>query len=253
MPRRARKKSESGIYHVVIRGTNRTSVFVDDEDIEKMKEILKACIEKSGCRVLAYCLMSNHFHLLIKVENEELGSTIKRIACSYVYWFNVKYSRSGHLFEDRYKSEAVETDEMLKAVLRYIHHYPVSVGVCQTMESYEHSSYGDYKQGKSQISDIDYVFSVIGKRGFEECHKTESEYPGLEAYNTVFRVTDSDARKIIAELTGRDDFSDIRSMDAQPKKELLSALREKGLSIRQINRLTGVGKGIIERASANVS
>lgn len=79
----------------------------------------------SGYKVFAYGLMSNHIHILIKAEKEEPNLIMKRIACSYVYWYNSKYYRNGHLFQDRFRSEPVETDEYFLTVLRYIHQNPI--------------------------------------------------------------------------------------------------------------------------------
>ena len=128
MPRTARTKSESGIYHVMLRGINQQVIFKDEEDNRKFLEVLNDCKAVSGYKLFAYCLMGNHIHLLIKVEKEDLEQIFKRIGGRFVYWYNGKYSRGGHLFQDRYKSEPVETDEYFLAVLRYIHQNPVKAG-----------------------------------------------------------------------------------------------------------------------------
>ena len=98
MPRRARKKSSSGIYHVVLRGINKQRIFEDDQDNQKYLETIKAYKETCEYEVYAYCLMSNHIHLLMKEGKEDLGIAFRRIGASYVYWYNWKYSRRGHLF-----------------------------------------------------------------------------------------------------------------------------------------------------------
>ena len=98
MPRKAREKSSTGIYHVVLRGINRQIIFEDDEDYEKLLDTLKEHKETSGYEIHGYCLMSNHMHLLIKEGEEDLGIVFRRIGASYVYWYN----RRGHLFQDRY-------------------------------------------------------------------------------------------------------------------------------------------------------
>ena len=111
MPRSARKKSSSGIYHVILRGINKQRIFEDDEDNLYFLEKLKTYKDISGYELYAYCLMSNHLHLLIKEGGDSLSIAFRRIGASFVYWYNRKYSRSGHLFQDRFKSEPVETDE----------------------------------------------------------------------------------------------------------------------------------------------
>ena len=98
MPRQARKKSKSNIYHIILRGINRQIIFEDSEDYTKFIETLDRYKTVSGYNVFAYCLMSNHIHMLIKAEKEEPDLIMKRIAGSYVYWYNSKYYRNGHLF-----------------------------------------------------------------------------------------------------------------------------------------------------------
>ena len=88
--------------------------------------------------------MNNHIHLLIKEGQEELGTVFRRIGAKYVYWYNRKYSRRGHLFQDRYKSEVVEDDGYLLTVLRYIHQNPLKAGIVKNIEQYPWSSYQDY-------------------------------------------------------------------------------------------------------------
>src|SRR5690554_3854054 len=125
MPRRAREKSSTGVYHVMLRGINKQKIFHDQEDYEKFIEIVKNYKELCTYELYAYCLMSNHFHLLIKEGKEELAAVFRRIGAKYVYWYNLKYKRCGHLFQDRYRSEVVETQQYLLTVLRYIHQNPL--------------------------------------------------------------------------------------------------------------------------------
>ena len=98
----------------------------------KFLQILKECKAISECKLLAYCLMGNHFHLLIKIENESLEQVFKRICGRFVYWYNTKYQRVGHLFQDRFKSEPVENDAYLLTVIRYIHQNPVKAGISKS-------------------------------------------------------------------------------------------------------------------------
>ena len=125
MPRQARKRAESGIYHVMLRGINQQRIFEDEEDNQRFLQILRECKEIGGFMLLAYCLMGNHVHLLIKEGTESLEQIFKRIGGRFVYWYNVKYQRVGHLFQDRFKSEPVDTDAYLLTVIRYIHQNPV--------------------------------------------------------------------------------------------------------------------------------
>ena len=108
MPRQARRKSKSGIYHIMLRGINQQQIFEDSEDFEKILQILKDCKAVSEYKLFAYCLMGNHIHLLVQEDKEPIEQVMKRIATRFVYWYNIKYQRVGHLFQDRFKSEPVE-------------------------------------------------------------------------------------------------------------------------------------------------
>jgi len=140
-----------------MRGINRQRIFEDDEDdedYERFIETLKSYKALSGYEIYAYCLMGNHFHLLLKVGKEDLELVVKRIAGSYVYWYNLKYGRCGHLFQDRYKSEVVEEDPYLLTVIRYIHQNPIKAGLCNCVSEYKYSSYGEYIAEDSRLVDV---------------------------------------------------------------------------------------------------
>ena len=121
MPRQARQKAESGYYHIMNRGNERRSIFMDDEDRQKYLDLLARQVGKGHADVLAYCLMDNHIHLLIKEGANENGLTaaMRSLGTAYVGYFNEKYNRSGHLFQNRYKGEAVENEAYLLTPLFY--------------------------------------------------------------------------------------------------------------------------------------
>ena len=138
MPRRARIESGTGIFHVMMRGINHQNIFEDEEDCWQFINTLdrvrmrynddgKPC--GTNCIYYAYCLMGNHFHLLIRERDERVGETVKRIASSYVYYYNRKYGRDGHLFKERFKSEPVNDMSYFVTLLRYIHQNPVKAGM----------------------------------------------------------------------------------------------------------------------------
>jgi putative transposase len=140
MPRHPRQLAESGIYHVMLRGVNRDSIFLDDDDCARFLHSLGQAKDASGCRVLAYCLMSNHAHLVIRTGDEPIGAVIKRLGVRYAGWFNRKYGRVGHLFQDRFKSLPVEDDAYFVTLLRYVWNNPVEAGLVDLPEEYFWSS-----------------------------------------------------------------------------------------------------------------
>ncbi|WP_366923915.1 transposase [Metallumcola ferriviriculae] len=143
MGREARKRSSTGIYHIMLRGIDKRDIFLDDEDKIRFMEKLMKAKETGKFELYGYCLMDNHVHLLIK-ENEDIGASIKRITVGYVWWHNNKYGRTGHLFQNRYKSEPVETESYLLTVLRYIHQNPVKAKIVLQAKDYSWSSYKQY-------------------------------------------------------------------------------------------------------------
>ncbi len=140
MPRHPRKLAESGIYHVMLRGVNRDAIFLDDEDCARFLHSLGQAKEASGCSVLAYCLMSNHAHLVLRTGDEPIGAVVKRLGVRYAGWFNRKYGRVGHLFQDRFKSLPVEDDAYFVTLLRYVWNNPVEAGLVELPEEYLWSS-----------------------------------------------------------------------------------------------------------------
>ena len=115
MPRSARTKSETGIYHVMLRGIHQTQLFYDDDDRQQLLRRIERYKSECGFFLYAYCLMANHVHLLIQEQEVQLCQIIKRLAISYAHFFNAKYDRSGYLFQGRFKSEAVESESYLRS------------------------------------------------------------------------------------------------------------------------------------------
>lgn len=144
MPRVSRQLSETGIYHVMLRGNERRKIFLSDEDRKRFIEILSEKSRENEFSVLAYCLMDNHVHLLIREGKNQIDRVMKRIGVSYVYYFNKKYKRTGHLFQDRFKSEPINDDRYLLAAVRYIHNNPVKALIVQEPDRYQWSSYNAY-------------------------------------------------------------------------------------------------------------
>jgi len=247
MPRHARKKSQTGIYHVIMRGINQQVIFEDDEDNERFIETLKTGKAKSGYKLYAYCLMGNHFHLLLKVEKEDLELVIKRIAGSYVFWYNLKYHRSGHLFQDRFKSETVESDPYLLTVLRYIHQNPIKAGICKDISEYRYSSYGDYVSEDSRLVDIGDIFNMVDKESFVKLNIENKTDNCIDVSDGATRINDTDGAAIIQNVSSCRNASEFQLLETSQRDRYIKELRQKGLSIRQISRLTGISFGIVRR------
>jgi len=245
LPRQARKKSSSGIYHIMLRGINRQQIFEDEEDRQRFLDTLQNYKELCGYSIYGYCLMGNHIHILLKEGKEDLTLVLKRVAGSYVYWYNWKYHRTGHLFQDRYKSEPVEDDSYFLTVLRYIHQNPVKAEMCKRAEDYPYSSMMSYLTFSSFV-DTEFALSILPIDQFVDYHKEENNDTCLEIQNYA-RLTDDEARKLIIKIAKCKAPSDFQLLDIKKRNLCIYKLHEKGLSIRQISRLTGISKKIIEK------
>ncbi len=191
--------------------------------------------------------MNNHIHLLIKPEKEPIEQVFKRIGARYVYWFNVKYQRVGHLFQDRFKSEPVEDDSYFLTVLRYIHQNPTKAGICKNIEDYKYSSYQEYIT-KPWLIDTDFVFDMITKEEFIRYNNEANFDKCLEVEDTPkIRVTDEQAKRIIKNVSKCDNSTEFQSLDSKLRDEYIAILKQNGLSIRQISRLTGISFGVVRK------
>ncbi len=247
MPRQARIKSLIGIYHIMLRGVNGQQIFEEREDFEKFLQVLKDCKAISEFKVFAYCLMGNHIHILLQETNESVELIMKRIANRFVYWYNIKYKRAGHLFQDRFKSEPVDNDAYLLTVLRYIHQNPIKAGLCKNVSDYEFSSYKEYFKDSDLIDD-DFVFEIIEKDYFATFNNEKVYDNCLDvSEKTTVKVTDEQAKEIIEKVSKCKNVSEFQTLSTNNRDKCLKRLREKGLSIRQISRLTGVSFNIVRK------
>lgn len=245
MPRISRQKSASGYYHVILRGVNRQDIFFDDEDRERMLNCLKRFHEETGVLISAYCLMSNHIHLLINAPSG-LDAFVKKVASSYVYYFNRKYDRVGHLFQDRFRSEPVDTDEYLLAVYRYILQNPAKAGLCKP-EEYPWSSWGAM-DGIPNFCSIETLLEIAGSdAALKDFVLQKNEDECLDA-DTIHPLTEKEALREIQRVTGETDPQKIAGYSKKERNEIVQRLKAKGLSVRQISRLTGLNRNIIQRA-----
>ena len=244
MPRRARRKSKTGVYHIMLRGVNKQVIFEDSEDYERFRETVNNYKSICGYCVFAYCLMSNHVHMLLKDESGDIGAIIKRLAGSYVYWYNRKYQRVGHLFQERFKSEPIEDDSYLLSVLRYIHRNPVNVGL--DIES-KYSSYNEYTKQEKGITDTEFIFGLMSVEQYTDLHKKETSDKIIDFDDKATSINDTNAKEIISIVSRCKSAAEFQALEQGLQSKYINKLRERGLSIRQISRLTGTSKGITEK------
>ncbi len=144
MARPLRIEYPGAYYHVTSRGNEQKDVFKSRWDREKFLTYLESATKRYGAVVHAFCLMSNHYHLLLETPEGNLSKIMRHINGAYTTYFNVKRKRAGHLFQGRYKAILVEADKYLMELSSYIHLNPVRVGIVEKPEQYQWSSYRSY-------------------------------------------------------------------------------------------------------------
>ena len=261
MSRQIRKKSGTGIYHVMLRGINRQDIFEDDEDCLQMTSILRGQSERYDekghllppyCTFYAYCLMSNHLHLLIQEREEAISDIVKRIGVTYAHYFNKKYERSGHLFQDRFRSEPVDNIEYFVTLLRYIHQNPLKAGIVDNIDDYPWSSWNYYVVDTSSISfcSTKSVFARINQADLIELIKTPFEDDGqiLDIDTDGSKsISDSDVKAFLQMTQGIANPLMVQSLEKTRRNVVLRAALSYGAGIRQLSRLTGISFGVIQK------
>jgi putative transposase len=134
MPRQPRLDIPNVLHHVIVRGIERRDIFADDADKERFLARLSALLTKNSTKCYAWAFLTNHFHLLLMPTTVSLSETMRRLLTGYAVYFNRKYRRSGHLFQNRYKSILCEEEPYLLELVRYIHLNPLRAGMVYDLD-----------------------------------------------------------------------------------------------------------------------
>lgn len=250
MPRKSRETSETGIYHVMLRGINRQNIFYDIYDYELFLKLLKKLTHLEDerhqlllprCIIYAYCLMPNHVHLLLREKEEPLASVMKSIGVAYAWHYNKKYQHLGSIFQDRFRSEPVNTDAYFFTLMRYIHQNPIKAGLVKEVREYEWSSWHEY-EGTPFICSTKPVtnrmpFEELKALVFEPLPKTTLV---LDIDNDKRRRTDEEVNQLLITEFGLRHPQDVLLLSKEKQKDVIRLARDFGASIRQIERLTGL-------------
>lgn len=131
----------NGVYHVASRGSDKKPIFRLDEDRERFLERLQLTVERYRLPCLAYCLMDNHYHLIVRTPDARLSAAMRELNGGYSKQFNAIHRRSAHLFRNRFMAQLIDSDSYLLIVCRYVAHNPVRAGLCQEPSTWKWSSY----------------------------------------------------------------------------------------------------------------
>lgn len=167
MPRHARLDYPGGLYHLINRGIERREIFLCENDYRYFKDIIGELVEEEQVQCYAWALMPNHFHLLIVRGATPIATFMSRLLTRYAVYYNRKYKRSGHLFQNRYKSVLCDKDSYLKKLVAYIHLNPVKAKIVKGMEGLANYPWTGHRallgMEKNKWQNIEEILGLFGQ------------------------------------------------------------------------------------------
>lgn len=270
MARPLRIQYEGAFYHISARGNEKKDIFTDDDDRTKFIKILESVVEKYRWIVHAYCLMSNHYHLVIETPLKNLSAGMRQLNGVYTQIFNKKHGRIGHLFQGRFKAYLIEKESYLLEVCRYIVLNPVRAGIVHNPLEWAYSSYrktiGDRKQYKYLYPELilsffsnslgdakkgfkKYVEEGIGKKSpFKDAHG--GFILGGEKF--VKSVMEKDKNKDREEITKRERHvsrPNLRNIFAQKDRDegIAIAINQWDYTLKEVGKFVGLHYAHVSR------
>ena len=237
MPRQIRNLGKNGWVHIILRGINRENLFYDVEDYERFISTVSRFQREIRFDIAASCLMSNHVHLLLHAGENSHSQIIKKITVSYAAYYNKKYDRVGHVFQDRFRSEPIQDERYLLTVARYIYLNPQKAGITSAAE-YPYT----FLQTDGVLSG--YFDSPEQLHAFLEADNEDR----CMDYDTKDGYDDEEALQLLTKITGNSNPQNIQYLDRTTRDAMLRQMKAEGLTVRQLSRLTGINRNIIQRA-----
>ncbi len=221
MPRFPRNFLKTSFFHVITQGLNKSYIFEEVQDIKYYINTMYKLTKDHKIKIIAYCIMNNHAHILIEATIlEELSKYMQCLNTRYGIYYNKRHNRIGYVFRDRYKAEGIYSEKHLYNCINYIYNNPVKAGICQKAKDYP---YSNYKDVNIDLSD-EYVFIDVDNDN-EVCQRIIKDF-----------LTETNIKK-----------SDLK-YNREKLKDLIILLKEKNhISLRQISKELTIGRETIRR------
>jgi REP element-mobilizing transposase RayT len=257
--RAARKESDTGYYHIMTRGINKEYIFNNDFEKDMILRIfdekLQQKPENELFRIVAYCIMSNHLHMIVHSEKKALINIMKKVNITYAMSYNRKNNRVGALFQERYKSQVICDEKHLFGAIRYVHNNPLKARMVQDVKDYRWSSIVEYIEKRSYLIDPIEKKLVLDRfhsnDDFLKFHTYEDDREHLELSEEIEEQREHKAQKIVEEYFLEKGINEKRHL--RDKDELiLRLLKESKLSNRKIAKLVEVSVSTVARMSAQM-
>ena len=256
MPRVHRSFSNSNVYHIIIKGLDDSDFFFDNEDRIIFLEKIKYSKLKFKYQVYAYCLMTNHVHLVIKVDNDNLSKAMQSLIIRYSRYFNRKYDRKGNFIQNRFFSKNIENQKYFLDVCRYVHRNPEKAGIDKTY-NYRWSSYHEYLEKEKIINKKVLLYYLDNNINNFICYTNKeeniNEIMKLSDFEMITSINDDELIEIIKrKFNLKTTKAIIKHFKNKKNRVKLKELKDiNGISQRQISRVTMVNREIIRRIFIN--
>ncbi|MST49849.1 transposase [Mobiluncus porci] len=254
MARRKRRRGESSIYHVYARGHGKQYLFTEDKDRYYFLKLLRESKATNEVEVLAYCLMDNHFHLMIRDKKFLVSKFMKQIEENFAHYFNKKNDCVGYVFQGRFKSKPVDTEGYLYEVFPYILRNPEDANIARH-DQYRWSSYGEYvssahiPDSPSDVTDTDFMLKIYGGPAkLAAAVANPSRTKNHVEFNINNRFTDAQATEVITQILKVESTTGLQGISRSQRDKILSEIKAAHVPVNQISRLTGISRNIVQRA-----
>ena len=246
-------RTVTGFYHVCARGTGKQLIFEGDEDRWEFLELMRDCCRDAGVTVVAWCLISNHVHLVLADYEDAMSAAMQRLLLTYARRFNKRTGRSGCLFRDRFERRSLDTDRQVMEAIRSVHANPQKAGI-SLIERYPWSSFAEYLRAYDNVYD----------RGDFPTHLACLSFFGSAKAFIAYSLSTPEGGKLampnleeaewerhaFAEKLAKGLGVPLHGVKAAPSAQrniVIFGLHDAGLTVRQIERYTGIGKSTVSR------
>lgn len=245
-------RTVTGYYHVSARGVGKQTIFENDDDRWEFLELMRDFCRDADVTVVAWCLMSDHVHLVLADYEDGMSSAMQRLLLTYARRFNKRTGRTGRLFQNRFDRRALDTDRHLMAAIRYVHANPQEAGIA-LIERYPWSSFAEYLR----------AFDDDTRIGFSDPSAVLELFGSAESFVTYSLETPDGSDPVIHDMDEteweRHAFADkmakglgvplkeLKTVTPMRRDAIIYALHEAGYTVRDIERYTGIGKSTVSR------
>lgn len=245
-------RSSSGLYHITIAGCGKQIIFESDDDRWDFLSLIKAACADGHISIVAWCLMSNHVHLVLSDPSDAVSVAMQRALTAYARDFNRKTGRCGHLFKNRFGRFAIETESYLLATIRYVHANPQAAGIC-TMDKYRWSSFREYLSildgnGRAYLCDAIFVERLF-RDYLDFLSFMYSKFEGESIVIRDFDESDLERRERADQFARQFGYglADLKTLVPAYRDRLLFELGSRGFSTRELERYTGISRSTVSR------